>query len=384
MTATTTDLTGLRARATTALRALLRDCPRVTSLDVVYGEGVDDAIHARATVAGASKHLRCIALRTAEPRIVRQTIDRELAGMRQRAADAAGLVILAPFISAEAAAICRDAGVGSADFEGNAALDLGAVLLVIDRRAGRRPRRAPREMVSLFAPKSARVLRLMLANPGLPWLVTEMARQAGISLGHASNVRTALLDREWGCLEGGRIRLARPRALLEAWGHVHRLRRPKRQRFHTLLHGTELMTALGAASRVSAAPATGDAADTPHPPFVLSSFSAADDIAPYVPPQGLYVSTTAAGVDALRSGLGLEPSARGPNVIVTVLRDDGALRDAVPTGRIRSPGDPGGVPGVSRTSAVQTWLDLMQEGGRGEEAAQHLLDTFIAPRWPRA
>jgi hypothetical protein len=64
--------------------------------------------------------------------------------------------------------------------------------MVADKRAAEQ-----RELKSLFRPKSAQVLRAMLREPGRAWRVTELSEISGVSLGHVSNVRTGLIDREW-------------------------------------------------------------------------------------------------------------------------------------------------------------------------------------------
>jgi len=65
----------------------------------------------------------------------------------------------------------------------------------------------------------------------------------------------------------------------------------------------------------------------------------------------------------------LAPSVKGENVVVTVPKDLGLLRDTV---------EP--APGAVCTRAVQTYLDLWVSGERGQEAAQHLRQEKLS--WP--
>ena len=74
-----------------------------------------------------------------------------------------------------------------------------------------------------------------------------------------------------------------------------------------------------------------------------------------------YFYANAHGVDALQSGLELTSSAKGENVIVMEVEDEGFFRDAVVP-----------APGILATSPVQTYLDLCIAGSRGREAADHL------------
>src|SRR5260370_861498 len=96
-----------------------------------------------------------------------------------------------------------------------------------------------RELKSIFTPKSARVLRVLFRDPRLTWRVTELAEAAGVSLGHVSNVRTALRDREWAEIVPEGFRLKSPDALLDAWKAVYEPPLSLTLRFYTTLHWPE-------------------------------------------------------------------------------------------------------------------------------------------------
>jgi hypothetical protein len=46
---------------------------------------------------------------------------------------------------------------------------------------------------NIFEPKSSRVIRILLSNPGKPWTLRELAVEAGTSLGHTYAVCSALI-----------------------------------------------------------------------------------------------------------------------------------------------------------------------------------------------
>ena len=50
----------------------------------------------------------------------------------------------------------------------------------------------------------------MLRDPRHAWRVTELAQVAGVSLGHVSNVRAGLLDREWAQVSDEGLFLSKP------------------------------------------------------------------------------------------------------------------------------------------------------------------------------
>jgi hypothetical protein len=124
-------------------------------------------------------------------------------------------LVLAPFISDDSARICAEAGVGYADLAGNARLSFDQVF--IETRVADNPFREKRETRSIFAPRAARVLRVLLQGPLRPWKVAELAATAEVSLGWVSAVRQQLLAREWAVQEQGGLRVAQPSAVLEAW-----------------------------------------------------------------------------------------------------------------------------------------------------------------------
>ncbi len=124
-------------------------------------------------------------------------------------------LVLAPFISEESARICTEAGVGYADFAGNARLSFDRIF--IETRAAGTPPVVKREARSVFSPKATRIIRVLLQGPLRAWKVKELAAAANVSLGHVSAVRQKLLAREWAEEDEGGISIKRPDTVLRAW-----------------------------------------------------------------------------------------------------------------------------------------------------------------------
>lgn len=267
-------------------------------------------------------------------------------------------VLVAPYISPDSAEICRQAGVGYADFAGNCRLVFGTVY--IERTGAGNPKSEQRGLGSLFSPKAARVLRCLLREPGVMWRVKDLGEKAGVSLGQVSNVRKALLDREWAQAQSDGLMLTRADAVLDAWRDAYKKRASERRAYYTLLHGEALVQqikgALNAAGRGEHA--------------ILASFSAAQWLAPFAryPSQLFYADT--AGEVVLREWLKLEPVTTGENILIERPLDDGILMDRIEA-----------APGVWSTGVVQTYLDLTAANERGAEAAEHLRQTCFAPLW---
>jgi len=267
-------------------------------------------------------------------------------------------VLLAQHISPESANICAEAGVGYADLAGNCRLNFDHVY--VERTGHKKSPSVRREQRSLFAPKSARILRLLLSAPNRAWKVVELAEKAQVSLGQVSNVRKALLDREWVREEGGGISVQNPVTVLFAWRDAHAMSRVERASFHTLLHGNALDTAVRSALL--------DAGRGEH--LVLASFTAAQWIAPFGRSSTAWFYADAKGEGALKKRLKLEPAGSGGNVSIGRTPDKGIFIDRI---------EP--APDIWTTGLVQTYLDLFVSGERGVEAADHLLSQKIAASW---
>lgn len=270
-------------------------------------------------------------------------------------------VLLAPYISLDSAEICRQAGVGYADFAGNCHLVFGTVF--IERSGVGNPKVEKRGLRSLFSPKAARILRCLLREPHRIWRVKELEEKAEVSLGQVSNVRKALLDREWAEARSDGLILRRADALLDAWRDAYEKRGIRRNRYYTMLRGDTLEQQIKAALNAAG---QGEHA-------LLASFSAAHWQAPFAryPSQMFYADET--GESILQQWLQLEPVSKGENVIIERPADEGVLVDR---------DDP--VPGIWCTGLAQTYLDLCTSGERGKEAAEHLRQTRIAPLWQGA
>jgi len=353
------DPVKIEQQAADALRRVLEEVPAIEHLEVrhVANEG-DRAVDLLAHIETFGRRHTLVAevKSSGQPRQIRPAL-LMLKDYVARQEEPVTPVLIAPYLSAEAQDLCREYDVAYLDLEGNARLAFGTFF--VSRHFGHKPVAERRELRSLFKPKSAQVLRQLLREPSHPWKVTELSEAAGVSLGHVSNVRTALLDREWAQVSGDGVFLSKPKALLKAWRNAYEPPAGQRQGFYTTLHGTALTDAIRALPHGS--PDAGQVA--------LASFSAAQWLAPYGRTGTQYFYADAAGLEQLRSALQLAPASKGENVVVTVLDDPGLFRDTV---------EP--APGVFCTSPVQTYLDLTDAGERGQEAADHLRQERL--QWP--
>lgn len=341
----------LVTQAVYALRTLLERVPSIVigKVEIEPPSTADRAdIIAHLTVLGRSHILICELKANGQPRYVKMAL-LQLEAATRRLGESATPVIVAPYLSPPVQAMCEERGVGYLDLEGNAYLSFDGVF--IDRKVATKPAGERREIRSIFSPKSAQVLRIMLRDPGRGWRVAKLARAAKVSIGHVSNVLTALRDRDWAQVGEAGIHLSKPSALLDTWRDEYEPPAGKRQHFYTTLHGSAFDEAVRSAFSTAS---SGSRA-------AFCSFSAAHWLAPYARSATQHFFADEGGLQMLWERLKLQSSSKGENITITVLRDDGPLQDTTePT------------PGIVCTSAVQTYLDLCIAGERGREAAEHL------------
>ena len=265
-------------------------------------------------------------------------------------------MLVCPYMSPHSRAICVEHDIAYLDLIGNARLAFDKVF--IERAVAERPAAEIRKLRSVFTPRAAAILRVLLRDPDRPWRVADLSAESGASYGHVSNVRKALLEREWAEDVDGGIVLIRPGTLLENWRESYRRPTAETEIFsgYTHLHGAEF----DARIREILNP------DSAKPRAIYAKHSAAQWLAPFgrVATQSFYVD--APGAEAVSGALGLAHTERGANVILEVLADDSLFDDT------NSP-----APGVFCTSPVVTYLDLWNGGGRDREAAEHLAKEFF-------
>lgn len=261
-------------------------------------------------------------------------------------------VLLAPFISEESARLCKDAGIGYADLAGNARLSFDQVF--VETRAAGNPLREKRETRSLFAPRAARVLRVLLQGPLRAWKVTELAASSQVSFGWVSAVRQQLLGREWAVDEPGGLRVTKPDAVLQAWAKADDWE--KRTRTHEY-------SVLLAGDPVHLAEKLKEVLKTEHPTF--TQWFAGWLRHPYTTP-----TVVTAYVEKFPSDSVIEEKllarrvSSGGRLRLVLPKDEGVFRPSQT------------VSGFNLVSDVQIYLDLLRAGQRGEEQAAEI------KKWP--
>jgi hypothetical protein len=285
-----------------------------------------------------------------------------------------GVSILAmPFVSERLAELCKQAGWSWYDLAGNCWIDLPG-LLHVERRGIPPMERPPRSGANLGTAAAARVLRALLrpGNAGRTWtqrdLQAKTVWRSGngenlVSLGLVNKVVRHLHDEGFvGDMDGHGIKVRDPIGLLATWNKAYRFDVHERRSYFSLLKGAQLHEAL---NRV-ASDACGMAA--------YAAFSAAERQAPHVRQPNTWLYVAPAFLDLVIEHTEAKEVDSGENLVVLVAADVGVFvsldRDSH-----------GEKHALGCTEPVQTYVDLTHCGGRGEEAAQALLEQKILPAW---
>lgn len=301
---------------------------------VVNGQYADKALH---MIVEVKSH--------GQPRNVRQAaaqLHRYMRGSHKRPIP----VVMAPYLSPQARKTCREEKIGYLDFMGNALIAFDTVY--IERELPGQPEPERRALRSLYKPKSARILRRLLREPGRSWRTAELVDAAGVSAGLVSTVGTALRERGWAEQTDHGLVLVDPNALLDSWADNYEPPRGEEVRCYTTLHGSALEERLRGLAMLEGRVA-------------LASFTAAQWLAPFVRHPNTYFYADDTGLATLTKVLELRDAPKGGNVLIVLPEDEGVLDDAT---RVSED--------IVVTSPVQTYLDLRHAGDLGEEGAREI------------
>lgn len=279
-------------------------------------------------------------------------------------------VLAMPFVSSRLADLCIQHGWSWYDLAGNCHLDVPRAIH-IERRGFQPVHRMPRPRANFGTPEAGRVIRALLAreNTGRRWTQREMQAHFGPrgnipepSLGLVNKVVQHLRDEAFiEVFEGGGFGLRDPLKLLFAWRDAYRFDRHERRGYFSLLQGKRLREALYNLALYAGGLAA------------YAAFSAAEFQAPHVrqPKTWIYVRRDfLARFEALAEA---KPVETGENVVVLLPDDDGVF--------YLGEGGTVGDRQMGCTNPVQTYVDLFHSGGRGEEAAEAVLEQRLKPEW---
>jgi hypothetical protein len=343
----------IEKRAPAVLRTVFEDIPFVRSVEVEScGQMAGADFRISLKLENSDVTILVEAKNSGQPRLARDAVN-QLLRFRSESPDAYP-VFMAPYISPSSGDICKDAGAGFIDLAGNCYLAFGPVFIC--REGKRNPYASSRKLKSLYQPVSSRVLRVMLSDPRKFWKTQPLSDEADVSLGQIANVKQALNDREW--IEEGPdgFSLSNPEQVLTEWTATYVFRKNEIQSFYTMDNTLDAEQRIAAACR------------TQKVRYALTSFSGAARLAPNVRYKrvDIYVADQ---TETIAEAADLKPVDSGSNVRLLCPYDEGVFYQAKE------------INGLEVACPVQVYLDVLAQRGRGEEAAESILNEVIKKRW---
>ena len=268
----------------------------------------------------------------------------------------AGVVVVAPWLSRRAQAVLTQAGVGYLDLTGNAWLRMARPGLYVRTQGARRdPNPVTRGGATVRGPQAGRLVQA-LVDVTPPYSVTDLAAMAGVSIGYASRLLTAL--------DGETLIQRGPRGAVTTVDWPALLQR-RAEDYTVLVTNTAggFVASTGARTLFARLPELGA-----HYRAVTGSFAAAQIVTVAAPAQlMLYVED----VDASAAGLDLLAADAGGDVILLHPHDTNLLARVVTQDDVRT------VP------VSQLTLDCLTGNGRMPAEGEALLEwmTTHEDRW---
>jgi hypothetical protein len=266
------------------------------------------------------------------------------------------IVVCSPTISPRVADLCRDRGVGYLDAAGNCHIQAPGLSIHIEGQPN--PHRSRRTAADPFATKSSRIARVLLTDVRRGWQVQELAREADVSLGLTSRIKEALVNEAFVELREGLLFVREPESLLQAWRNAYRL--PQCQSFYVMDKNENIERRIAAWSVEHGVR------------YALTAYSGAWRLAPMVrhAMSTVYVEVRDdSDLAPLITELGAKRVDSGANLSIWLPQDRYIFHGAEP------------IKGLNVVSASQLYLDLAQLSGRGEEAAEEILEKELRPKW---
>jgi hypothetical protein len=210
------------------------------------------------------------------------------------------------------------------------------------------------------------VIRALLApaHGGYRWTQRHIQAecQPNVSLGLVNKVVRHLREQAFiEAADGEGFRLSDPLKLLTAWRDAYRFERHERRSYFTLMQGKSLRDALANLGSQSGNHA------------LYASFSAAEFQAPHVRQFKIWLYVSQRELSRFETLVEAKPVDSGENIVVLIPDDEGVfcLQEGGKMGEHR----------LGCTNPVQTYVDLWHSGGRGQEAAEALLEQRLKPEW---
>lgn len=259
-------------------------------------------------------------------------------------------MFMAPYISENSAEVLYQNNYSYMDLSGNCYIVTKHIIIHFTGQPNLyKDRQKKKDYFSKSSTAASTVLRTMLNLPFSCWQVKDLSERTGKAIGTVSNVKKFLQERDWIKEYSSGFVLQNIEEILRSWARDYHLRSPRTVEYYSLDPIPKIESEIQFCNAIRDTNA------------VLGAFSAAARYAPTVRYNKVHVYVEQKNLDAFTRQLDLQPVSSGGNVIVTIPHDE------TPCMYART------INGDLVTSPVQTVIDLLGYSGRGEEAAEAII-----------
>ncbi len=257
-------------------------------------------------------------------------------------------LIAVPFMGEYGKGLCEKESVSYVDLSGNAWIVAPGLRIHVSGKPNKiKPRGRP---VSLFSPKSSRLIRLLLLDPNRWWRQTDLAKSSNLGPGYVSRLCKQMEQSEIVVRnDNGALRPKQPDQLLDAWYNEYDFDMHDIRKGHVSVRSGEELV-----SKVAQVCGKLDW----H--YAFTGLSGAWLYAPFAAYRLVTVYLEKLPSDDLLTELGWYDEQQGANLWLLRPRDEGVFHGSEL------------IKHIPCASAVQCYLDLKNLPERSAEAAEHL------------
>jgi hypothetical protein len=262
-------------------------------------------------------------------------------------------VVAVPYMGETGRGLCAAAGVSWVDLSGNAWIDAPGRQI---RFVGYKNRFASAgRPADVFAPRSSRVVRALLMEPGRGVTQAELAEMSGVDKGRVSRLVRRLEAMELVVRDGRALRLKDPPLALEAWREAYDFSKHDVTRGHVAVRDPrELISAIR------------DSAQSFGLSWALTGLAAAWQMTRFAMFRLVTVFVGQRPPEEWLGQIGFREDPRGANLWVARPVDDGVFVGS------------GSIEGLPCVHPIQAYLDLKAQPERAAEAAVELRKRLLS------
>lgn len=264
------------------------------------------------------------------------------------------LIVAAPYISQASAELCRKYDTGYIDYSGNYLICYRNIYISETGHPNLFPKEDKAKSIFRFSSSiTSRILREMLKDVSITWKLKALSDHIGCSIGMVFRVKSFLCEQRWARMDKEGFRITDAEGLLKAWSNAYEIPSDKIIKAYTLSSIPDFEKRCC------------DIIKTNEYPGCLTSFSGGARYAPVVRYSKASIWISNKHVNDFIRQAEIKNVDTGANVIIYITDKEEVMIDHRIIGNdiVASP--------------VQTYLDLMQQKGRGEEMAEKILAKEI-------